>query len=193
MKYIISIIVIIISLSVLSCSNSTEPEKSAKDYAEEGWKSFDEQDYESAEKSFAEALKLDGKSADAYAGSGWSIAYQKRYSEAVSQWRSGIYKDAANADIYAGLTVVYQALDSLKECVAAGDKLTAMDSGYQFLHDEKVNIALIHGLLASAHYGLQEYDYAASEMDLAVPANAPHRSDDLKALLDSIMDFLGLQ
>jgi Tfp pilus assembly protein PilF len=178
---------------ILSCSSSTEPEKSAKDYTEDGWVSFSEQDYTAAEESFTKAIKIDKKMADAYSGAGWSIAYQKRYSEAVSQWRMGINNDAVNADIYAGLTVVYQALDSLAECVESGNKLAALDADYAFQYDANINISLIHGLLAAAHYGLQDYVKAAKEMDLAVPANAPHNSDDLKLLLNSIMDFLGLQ
>ena len=193
MKYLIKIAAVITAVMFISCSNSTEPEKSAKEITDEGWQLFSQQDYSGAEKKFAEAVKLDKNMADAYGGAGWSIAYQKRYSEAVSQWRTGINNEAVNADIYAGLTVVYQALDSLAECIEAGNKVIALDAAYVFEHDTKINISLIHGLMAAAHYGLQEYENAASQMDLAVPADAPHTSDDLKALLDSIMDFLGLQ
>ncbi len=195
MKYIILNAALIITalMTLSSCSSSTEPDKSAKDYIDDGWVSFADQDYSAAEKNFTEAIKLDKKMTDAYSGAGWAMAYQKRYSEAVSQWRTGINNEAVNADIYAGLTVVYQALDSLAECVEAGNNVVSMESAYVFQYDTKINISLIHGLLAAAHYGLQDYNNAASEMDLAVPADAPHSSNDLKSLLNSIMDFLGLQ
>jgi tetratricopeptide (TPR) repeat protein len=193
MRYINFIVVISVLMLVFSCGSSTGPDKTAADFVSDGWASFSNHDYAEAEVSFLNAIKADGKLADAYSGAGWSIAYQRdRYSDAIAQWKIGIKNSAVNADIYAGLTLVYQALDSLEECAAAGNKTADLDENYLFKHDERITIRLIHGVVAAAEYGLQNYNRAASQMDLAVPENAPHSSDDLKALLDSIMEFLGL-
>ncbi len=194
MKFLNNIFMLFaIAALIFSCSNSSEPQKTAKDFTVEGWTSFSDQDFASAENSFFEAIKLDTKMADAYSGAGWAISYQHKYSDAISQWREGLINSEGNADIYAGLTIVYQAVDSLDECITAGTTLVSMDPGYTFEHSEEIDISLIHGIMAAAYYGLQDYASAASEMDLALPANAPHDSNDLNALLKSIMDFLGLQ
>jgi len=186
-------ILLIISAIIFSCSNSSGPEKTAMDYTKEGWTSYTAQDYDAAEKSFLEAIKLDKAMADAYSGAGWAISHQHNYKDAISQWRTGIANSEGSADIYAGLAVVYHAVDSLDNCISAGKTLVSMNSNYTFEYDNGVDILLIHGVMAAAYYGMQDYANAASEMDLAVSINAPHNSDDLNALLKSIMDFLGLQ
>jgi tetratricopeptide (TPR) repeat protein len=194
MKIISNIIIVITSFVIIfSCGNSTSTEKSAEDYAAEGWELFLKHDYEAAEISFLTAIKEDANLADAYSGAGWAISYQEgRLSEAVLQWEEGVSKEAVNADLYAGLTIAYHALDSFDNCVDAGNQVAAFDANYVFEYNNNITISMIHGILAAAHYGLTDYVSAASEMDLAVPTAAPHSSDDLNELLTSIMDFLGL-
>ena len=192
-KYFIILLIPVLFLFSCGDSGSGSKDPTAEDYIVEGWEFFDADDMVSAETSFRNAITTDATVAGAYSGLGWILALNKNFSEAITTWESGIALEANNADINAGLTVVYQATDELEECIASGLKVVNNNPGYSFTHDTDINEALIRGLMASAYFGLQQYDNAATQMDTAVPANAPHSSADLEVLLKAIMDYLGLQ
>lgn len=196
MKRLALTLSVLLALGIMtSCGDSgSGPDKpTAEEYVTEGWQFFSSGDLVSAETSFNNALATDSAAVEAYSGLGWIYARQKKLSDAVSIWEKGKNRDNNHADINAGLTVVYQAIDELEKCVASGIIVVTAQPDYAFQYDTEINSGLIHGLLASAYYGLQDYTSAAAQMDAAVPADAPHSGQDLPGLLLAIMDFLGIK
>ena len=186
-------LLIIMMAAMFSCEDADEPVKiTAEDYVIEAWEYYLAGDEELALETFDKALDLDDEYVDAFTGFGWIEAGNNNDSLAGVYWEEGKSYDNENSDINAALSVLYQANDQLQACVDAGLIVINNDAGYEFEYMPEINAALLHGLMASAYYALEDYSSAAQQMDAAVPGQAPHSTTDLPALLLSIMNFLGL-
>ncbi len=176
---------------LVACGNPNDPGEVNR-LIEQAWEAFQKGEYKEAEVTFTEALNRDAGRVEAKSGLGWSRAFLRNYQGAVDVWQEGLAIKADYVDIHAGLCLVYQVLKKFESCISAGQKVAELAPNYQFPYYDGVNIATIRGLMASAYYGLGQFDQAAKMMDEADPENAPHSSDP-KTLLQTIMTFLGLK
>lgn len=184
-------IFMILILLFAGCEEAPTDKDKADERVKEGWVLFMEKDYRQALVVFAEAFNYVEDYADAYSGLGWTESMRKQYKSAIDYWGKGIISSPEDVDINSGLALVYHATDQFEKCIAAGE-IVVKNTDYVFDYNQEVTSSLLHGIMASAYYGLNDFQQAASQMDLADPTNAPHSGTDVESLLNAIMNFLGL-
>jgi len=94
MKYLSILITIILSL--LSCENSQEPEKTISELITDGWTSFEDRDYESALQYFKEAINLNNNNADSHSGAGWSAGKLAQYLKQTRKRSGALFTSDSN-------------------------------------------------------------------------------------------------
>ncbi|MCK5521099.1 MAG: hypothetical protein KAI81_08295, partial [Candidatus Marinimicrobia bacterium] len=158
-------LLIIMMATMFSCEYIDEPDKKpAEDYVIEAWEYYLAGDKELALETFEKALVKDDKYVDAFTGLGWIEAGNNNGNLAGVYWEEGKSYDNEDSDINAALSVLYQANDQLQACVDAGLIVINNDAEYEFEYMPEINAALLHGLMASAYYALEEYSFAAQQM-----------------------------
>jgi tetratricopeptide (TPR) repeat protein len=161
-------------LSLYGCGKkSTKPEKSAQEFAAEGWSLFESEDYTGAKSKFSEALAKDGDYADAYNGRGWCNAFLDLDGEAVSDLNAANTKGLGKPDAYAGLAGVYVGNQEFASALDKARIALSMDSTYQFSHQTAINYMDLHLIKAQAYYGLggAYLDSAQQEVNYLNPFN----------------------
>ncbi len=184
-------ILFLLTIVAVGCGGPNDSNDVSK-LLETAWQSFEQGDYRKAEFGFNEVLSRDAQNVEAQAGTGWARAFQRNYDTAIEAWQLGLDVDSTAVDIWAGLCTVYQVTGDFPACIAAGNKVLSLSPNYVFAHKSDIDVNTIRGIMASAHFGLEQFEEAAALMDAADPANAPH-STDPKRLLEAIMNFLGFK
>ncbi|RMD98625.1 MAG: hypothetical protein D6814_07165 [Calditrichaeota bacterium] len=179
-------------LLLLACGGGTSEADQISKLLQQAWDAFQNADYTTAEITFREVLNRDSQNVEGKNGVGWARAFQRKYQTAIDVWQEGLILDPNFVDIHAGLCLVYQVTNQFTECIEAGNKVIELAPNYQFKYKPDIDINIIRGTMASAYYGLGDFDNAAKLMDAADPQNAPHSADP-RTLLIAIMNYLGLK
>ncbi len=191
MKSYVTIAAFLMTLLSFGCGNPGGAE-SIEDLIAKAWQAFEAGDYAKAEFTFTEVINRDPQNVEGKNGMAWAQAMQRKYEDAVVTWLEALDLDDKVADVHAGLCLVYQVQKQFEECIQAGENAILIDPDYVFEHKPDITINTLRGVIASAHYGLGNYEDAAALMDRADPANAPHSTDPAE-LLKAIMAFLGFK
>jgi tetratricopeptide (TPR) repeat protein len=186
-------------LLLTGCSDkSTEPgngtDPVALERIAEGWTSFSQKNYQEARAKFDEALSRLSTTeedapyrAEALTGKAWSRGMLREYLGSRADFNSGInitqIQSAVRRDANAGLAFVEHALRNYEAAVTAGDAVFSGGvSTYQFQYDNRINAQRVRLVIALSAYNLGNFQKVAQQMDLIVPANAPHSTDPAELL-----------
>jgi tetratricopeptide (TPR) repeat protein len=161
-------------LSFYGCGKkSTQPEKTASEFAAEGWSLFESDDFTGAKSKFNEALAKDGNYADAYNGRGWCNAFLDLDPEAISDFNSANTTNLSKPDAYAGLAGVHVGTQEFANAVENANIVLSMDPNYQFSHRNSIDYMDLRLIKAQAYYGLGDayLDSAQAEVNYLNPFN----------------------
>ena len=143
------------------------------DLTQQGWREFENFNYDDAYTMFHDAYGLAPDYADAYSGAGWSLYMTGDNEGAASVWQRGLNTSEPVADLDVGLGfVAYDQGDEagLRECIERFYAVIQANESYQFIHIPGFNVADLQWTLAESHYLLGEFDDAL-EMVLVLNPN----------------------
>lgn len=164
-----------------------------------GWEHFTNQEYSAAKLSFSELLDItaglafyDSLEAEGECGRGWARAFLREYEGSADDFKAGLdhlrLGDETRLNTLAGLAVVSQTLNRFQEAIDYGTALLALEPGYAFQYDHRINYQRIGLILVQSYYSIGDFTNAAAQIDLLDPDNAPHSSDP-EELLSAIQAF----
>jgi tetratricopeptide (TPR) repeat protein len=165
-----------------------EPEITAEELSNEGWRLFETQEFLDAKAKFSEAIAKDTAYPDAYNGRGWCNAFLDLEDEAASDFNAANVKGLSQADAYVGLAAIYVGNREFQSAIASAKAALSMDSAYQFSHETSIDYLDIHLILAQAYYGLGGgyLDSAQQEVDYLNPANDLNSTDPMTWVVEGI-------
>ncbi len=156
----------------------------------EGWAAITQKNYSAAGTAFSDALnriraneEVDAPyRAEALTGRGWSRAMLREYISARTDYTNAVsvqqIRQPVRRDAQAGLTFVHHALKDYQNAITFGDEVFSGGSlTYQFQYDSRINTQRVRLVIAQSAFNLGNFTKTASQMDLIVPANAPHSTD----------------
>ncbi len=177
-------------ITAVGCSSSSSP-PNVNPLVREGWRSYENGDFESASGRFSEAVAADPGSAPAYSGLGLTLARLRRFPDAAASFLSAIDSDPDLTDAYAGLAIVDAARNDYEAVVAPATLLISMAPTYVHPHDSEVNVRVVRLVRAQAYFHAGDYQRAARDLDILDPDAAPH-SPDPQSLLAALARLSGL-
>ena len=195
------LIAIAATLSLSACSKDSSPTGpgltlSDKDYLALGWHQLEAQHYDSASTSFTSAYTaatIDAIRSEALEGHGWSSMYKRDLAKAKSDFitvigTTGVASAILN-DARVGAAFTLYALNSFPDAAVYADAALTVNPSYLFAHDPMVTTQRLRLLLAQSYYAAGQFTSAASQLDILLPAQAPHSADPV-VLLASITSAL---
>lgn len=188
----------------LSCEiglddSSQDQRGEIKALIQEGWEHFTNQRYQEAELSFTTLLDItagdtayDHLEAEGECGRGWARAFLREYEGSTTDFMAALEHlwlgDETRLNTLAGLAIVSPTRNRFQEAIDYGTALLALEPGYVFQYDHRINYQRIGLILAQSYYSIGDFTSAAAQMDLLDPDNAPH-SRDREKLLSAIQAF----
>jgi hypothetical protein len=187
----------VIGMSILflaGCNDTgTEPEEGTDPVAleriAEGWAAFSQKNYQESSVKFDEALsRLETSDrdasyrAEAITGRAWNKGMLRDYGGSRLDFDTAIkitqIPTQVKRDVQAGLAFVEHALRNYQAAITAGDAVfNGGVSTYQFQYDTRINTQRVRLVIAQSAFNLGNFQKTAQQMDIIVPANAPHSTD----------------
>ena len=145
-------------------------------YLANGWEAYEAGLFDDAVDAFTSAKERDAVKLEAYNGLGWSLAQVADYENSISSFKfllSMTDDPQLIGDCYAGLSMTYAAYRELPAADGNPDTIAIEyaetglqhDPDYVFAHDEKVNAAALHLIIAQSHYNSENFLIALTEVD----------------------------
>ena len=192
------IIMVVLLVSLAGCAKDPAPTPvedipDDKEILALGWKDFEEKRYDSAITNFTEAYNKSTTAAirsESLCGRGWANSYKRDLAKAKSDFAfalgiNGIATDV-DLDVRAGHAFVAHAQNDFTSAIALAHAVLTQRPTYAFVHDPRVTAKRVRMVLIQSYYADGQFAQAAGQMDLLVPANAPHPADPV-LLLQSII------
>lgn len=186
-KRISTIMVILLAILMIGgCSREGENIPTAfptiTSLRSDGWRYFENAQYDLAIENFNEARNRDAASVDAYNGLGWTHSREANYTDAESNFKLllALTDDPAlQADAYAGLAMMYFATPkdlAGQEKVAARNardsiavnfilKVFEINSNYSFSHDARINATAFYKVIAQSYFNRQLFLTCINEIE----------------------------
>ena len=134
------------------------PQKSAKEWFNEGYALYKHKQYEEAIAAYEQAILLNPNYADAYINKGAALNDLKRNEEAIAAYERAIRLDPNDADAYINKGNALRDLKRYEEALAAYEQAIHFDP----------NSALAYNGKGNAHYGLKRYKEALAAYEQAI-------------------------
>lgn len=169
-----TVVLLPILLAHPGCGSSSGPQKTAEDFAEDGWVKFASENYSAALDDFLEATSMDSEYADGYLGAGWASLYLKRPQDALSHFSIGLSKASDSstlADLYAGDALTNLELEQYSLCISGVNACFAIVPSYVFPRQPSVNRIDLKVAQANAYFQL------GGDSNLAKAADLVHEAD----------------
>ena len=174
----------------------------------EAWELFKNKDYATSRQKFQDAINksmvnavYDSMRDESMHGRGWAILFAQEnndyasnaYNDFFACWNNGLLSSNSLEDALAGISVsgvlfLSQSTVHYENIVTAATYLLNNVSNYTFRYNTKVDHKDIRYALIQAHFNLSNFTEAAKQLDILVPANAPHSStpEDLLAAIQAL-------
>ena len=154
-------------------SETTEPEKDAQGWIDNGWQQFEAKKYSEAADSFSKAVNLnpvDSVAAIAYCGLGWSQVRLFNYDLAFNNFTFAIIRDSVSpgpyiVHAYVGRAGIMHKKNIYGNAIADAAKALGINGTYEFTHDRSIKFTGLHFILAEAYYHTQQYTLAQQKVD----------------------------
>lgn len=170
-KEMLNLRVIFIVLFLFSCGggNINQPviQESAQEFVRQGWKSYEEGDYDTALSKFGRAKKLDPNFAEAYSGLGWTNFGIQDLTSAGQSFIQANSLDSLSIDPIIGSVFVEFERNMYQNAITWAKKAFARDSvkfggkttqRYVFKHNSRANYTQVHKIVALSYYYLGEFE-----------------------------------
>lgn len=144
---------------------STEPEKTAAQLTDDGWKAFSVSNYTAAASIFLAAIAKDPIYTDAYNGLGWSFARLDSLTKAKSNFDKAIQQNSALVDAYVGRAGVLKKMNDHNAATSDALQALQLNATYSFSRDNRISYTDVRLLLSECYYNLQRYTDAQAEVD----------------------------
>ena len=174
----------------------------------EGWNLFKNKDYPASVLKFLDTINksrvnavYDSISDEALLGQGWSRLFERRtnsyassaFSDFLNAFDGGHLSENSDTDALAGIAVsgvliASASTDQYNAVVTAANLVLNNTQGYEFQYNTNVDHKDIRYALIQAYFNLSSFTEAAKQLDILVPANAPHSStpEDLLAAIQAL-------
>lgn len=164
MKYfiILSLIVFFIGCS----KSSSEPEKTAQEYLNEGWNYFEQNNYSSALSSFKNAILKNTILADAHNGAGWSAGKTGDTQSSLTYFQDGYNLESGNNEIKAGLSFSLNANQQFSE---SNNHANTINQSWIFEHDTTLSFNDIILLKAQNYFALGDFPSSINQVKILNP------------------------
>lgn len=194
-RFLVSAAVSCFVLLINGCDDSegpAEPEVTADDYVEQGWKNFELHGYDESLNDFLEAIKLDNKLSDAFNGAGWSSGrIVGKLEEAGDYFAISFDLDTSRYDALGGwVFVIYQSGD-WEAAIQKADSLLHRREVWQFYHEKSIDFSDIRLVMAVSYFNLGDFEASleivqilnsAFEADLTTPIGRRELRDEIERL-----------
>lgn len=140
---------------------------------EQGWASFQVEDYRGAIGHFGYAQVLDSEYGPAFLGEGWSQAFVGRLTLARTALEHARSLGLSTHDVSAGLAVVLKLQGNLHRAITEANSVLADEPSYVFSRRVSIDWHDLRLLLAQCWYRLGEryFDRVQAQIDLLDPGN----------------------
>ena len=176
----------------------------------EAWDLFKSKNYAESTLKFQDAINkstvnavYDSIGEESTHGRGWARLFaqesndyaQAAYNDFLNCYTTGLLSSNSDNDALAGISIsgvliVSQAAGHYDNIVVAATTLLDNVSNYKFSHNSNIDYKDVRYALIQAYFNLSNFAEAAKELDILVPANAPHSSSP-EALLAAIQALAG--
>ncbi len=159
-----------LGLIILSCERPgddirvpTGPVPTVEYLTDQGWESYESEDYSTAKGTFSDAVNKDVFYKEAHLGLGWTLNRLSDYNSAVSKF-SLLLALLETSDVeteqlaYAGKALSFMGMntDSLS-CIQIEKYLDIASPTYEYIHDSRVSTANMKNLLLNGYWNYQNY------------------------------------
>ncbi|MBZ0266383.1 hypothetical protein K8I28_17130 [bacterium] len=163
---IIYLLVPFMVLLVIGCTDGDDPvsaEAGPIELTSDGWKAFEDTDFESALDYFNSAIKKGYDSADPYSGAGWTIFLgSSEIDAALTRWNTGLEKPGGKYDIQAGLGFAHLARNDYTAAISAHELVLGENANYIFKHRTDIDYRDLRWTIAQCFYMETEFDSSFS-------------------------------
>ncbi len=136
----------------------------------DGWKSYSNHDYVTAESLFDRATTINQTLVDGYNGAGWSSAYQNDLQTSDNRFQIAINLDSTFVEPKAGLAFVYNAQQKDSESIVLANSVLQAAPNWVFRRDTSIKAADLHLLLAEDYFAIGEYQLSLNQVQILDPS-----------------------
>ena len=176
----------------------------------EGWNLFLAKDFSESVKKFQETINgafvnsvYDSISDEAVLGRGWARLFeqgtndyaQAAFNDFLNAFSGGLMSSNSDYDALAGVSIsgvlaLVNNTNHYDNVVTAANTLLNDVQNYQFKYNNNVDHKDVRYALIQAYFNLSNYSDAAKQLDILVPANAPH-TPSAESVLVAIQTLAG--